>query len=145
MKRYFIFLLTLFSIFNLSAQQDDPAPKDIEDFGKVIERIGIMMEGMDGMQMDTVIIREFGNMDDMMPFGNIEPGEMSETFEQMFKMMEEQMRLFGQDGSPFEDMDKLFEDMMIPPPDQLEDAPQDGSEPAEPAKKPKKKRKIYEL
>ena len=145
MKKYsFIFILALGSIFNLNAQQDNPAPPDIENFGKVIERIGIMMEGMDGMQMDTVIIREFGDMD-AMPFGNIEPGNMSETFEQMFKMMEEQMQLFGQDGSPFQDMDKLFEDMMIPPPDQLEDAPQDGTNPSEPVKKPKKKRKIYEL
>jgi len=144
MKKYiFIFLLALGSIFNLNAQQDNPAPPDIEDFGKVIERIGIMMEGMDGMQMDTVIIREFGDMD-AMPFGNIEPGDMSETFEQMFKMMEEQMKLLGQDGSPFEDMDKLFEDMMIPPPDQLEEVPQDGDDPSKPAK-PKKKRKTYDL
>jgi len=143
-KILFIAFIGLFSL-NLHAQ-NDPAPEpSMEDAMMEMMKMFGGMDGLlgDGMMMDTVIIKQFGNMDDL-GLGDMfqmNPDDMNA----ILKQLEEQMQQFN--GGGMGDLEQLLEQFgmspnpAIPAPDQIPD----GDQPADKKKKAKKKRKTYSM
>ena len=143
--KYKLISILVFSFFALfaQAQNDEPTvPKTQEnpfaEFEKLFEGLQFMDPG-DGMLMDTMIFKQFGN-------GDFNNPEMDQMMQEMMKMMQEQFQQL--DFGNMDGFDKLFEDFDLDGfnPDDLNldpDAPR-FDENGEPIK-PKKKRKTYKL
>ncbi len=143
-KLLFIVLIGFFSL-NVHAQNDPAPAPSMEDAMQEMMKLFGGMDSLfgDDMMMDTVIIKQFGNMDDL---GLGDMFQMNpQDMDALFKQLEEQMQQFN--GGGFGDLEELLEQFgmspgsAIPAPDQLPD----GDQPADEKKKPKKKRKTYSM
>lgn len=141
-KLLFIAFMGIFSL-NLSAQNDPAPQQDMDDImEEMMKSFGDLEQIFGGgMMMDTTIIRQFGNMDDLGGFFEMDPKEM----DMMMKQFEQMMQQFS--GQGMGDLEELLKGLgldggpMIPAPDQLPN--DDGKD--QPTKKKKKKRKTYSM
>lgn len=140
-KVLFIAFLGLFSL-NLSAQADPAPQQDMEDImEEMMKSFGDLEQIFGGdIMIDTMMIQQFGNMDDLGGLFQMDPKDM----DSMIKQLDEMMQQFN--GQGMGDLEELFKGLgldggpMVPAPDQIPDA--DSKD--KPTKK-KKKRKTYSM
>jgi len=151
MRTLTISFLFLISSLGLFAQKEEPStPTQPENPFLELEQMfqGFQFDNMgDGMMIDTMIIRQFGNSD----LGN---AEMDQMMQEMMQMMMQQMQSFdfgdmqGFDFGGMPDFDQLFEELELKDLEGI-DTPTDPAQPnADPKAKKKvkkKKRKTYTL
>lgn len=139
---YALFFMSLFS--NVAIAQNDDLQKEMEQMTQQMEQ---MLQQLDlgTMMMDTMMMQQINPNQLFQP---LQSEEMSQVFEQLFGMMNQQMQgLSEEDIQSFEDLLGGFGlqvEPLIPAPDQLEEGKSKEKQPTKPAAK-KKKRKTYSM
>ena len=144
MQKYLVLFIVLLGSQLMIAQNDDtqdmPAPEN--PFEELIKQFDMNDLGGNGIFMDTMIIKQFGDL-------GFSDTELQESMQEMMKMFEQQFQDFN--FGDMQDLNKLFDgfDMeSFPPLQDLQDmeAPTTPGEEGDSTKKrSKKKRKSYKL
>ncbi len=148
MQKYlFLFVFILGSQWMI-AQNDDTqdTPIPANPFDELLNQFDISGQG-NGIFMDTMIIKQFGDL-------GFSDADLQESMQEMMKMFEQQFQNFNFDdmqGFNFgnmQDLNKLFEGFDLdafPPLQDLEAPPTPDEEGEDKEIKTKKKRKKYKL
>lgn len=140
MQKYLFLFVFLLGAQLMIAQNDDAQdmPQSVDPFDELLQQFDLNDLG-NGIFMDTMIIRQFGDL-------GLSNSDLEESMQEMMKMFEKQFQdlNFGD----MQDLNKLFEGFDIEgfPPIQDLDAPSDSDNGDENKRKStKKKRKVYKL
>ncbi len=140
MQKYLVLLVFLFGVQLMIAQSDDTQdmPQPANPFDELLQQFDLNDFGS-GIFMDTMIVKQFGDL-------GLSNSDLEESMQEMMKMFEQQFQdlNFGD----MQDLNKLFEgfDLEGFPPIQDLDTPSDSDNSHENTKKStKKKRTTYKL
>lgn len=140
---FFCILLFVMSSFSLLAQTeeqtptpDTPAPSNsLDQLNELFYEFNFQDLG-NGMQIDTMIFRQFGG-------SNQQGAEMDQMMQEMMQMMQQQMQAF--DFGDMQGFDQLFEELNLEGLDLPAPNADPNADPKAKKKAPTKKRKTYKL